>query len=1068
MAQITIDLDKARRQATDTLPPEQLLQIDALHEVLNRLCQIGQEHDADESSQPDKPEALSVHARRRHDAILVDAPRGGGKTTFLAGLLSALESANTDVLKYATPRALDPRYQDADFSNNDRVKALQKLYSLGLIDPTTVEETQNIMVMIIDRVHRAVLHGAQFSSKSGEYDAYERALRDLARAVWVLPGVRPDHIRDAAWTDPDFVLDEGLETANAMGSFEGNFHTFLQKACNVLGVNAFVLAIDDVDTWFERGWPVLEALRKYLTTPKLRLILSGDMRLFTLLVRSQQWRQMGPELLKNESWIHANIQDRANDPNGHPDHADPDSYNRTRSRMVPIVRTINVLQDQYLNKVLPPAGRVRLQGLHELAHVHTIVVQATDRVDTKRSIKLRDATDRYIEHILAFKGPGRLKRVRTVLHEAAFRTVLHILSGAGDAVFDEAAENEREDAKNGKNEGQSGKREPTQPDFLAMTDEERYFRRLRAVRALVNANWSEIQNLDFSPEVLLDNHDIIELMVSLVQWFTENQIWVGFSRLFPDHRHVNTNLAVTAVNACVVHGFCEQPRGIVEYWLKIAAPANLIESWNLNNENVENLIDQTKLRTHEDAVITASRLGAWVQQKSLDADQAYCISLHSIPLSMLRGETVQKYIHDIYGINWSQWKALISDIRENCERQSNKIKWPRSVNHVDKIRNIMEVVNKRRKNGIFAYAICLHDDEVSIYEKISGFTEPRRPTGLVKELRGRSEHLAAMAAAYGTASGDADEKLFISFSRIVGSMSLFFDVSTEVPDGDISAMDELLRWRLRQIEASRRVGVPYTGGTVGPIREVPRGPAGPQVPPEASGLTPDVTELRGQPNVLAKALRCWLQATAVDRRDTTTPITLARIWERAAYMTSTGPLRGRDSDAVCVGDHLHEQIVNLLHAALVAIRDPNEVETPLSMRNDPEFFVDAARHYLYEDDKFNGRDSSEKVFFDRFLTFPLWGFFLRPYKLEDWSEFKPFHNITEIEQAKRMTKVYELYLERARARYGDAFKQATRMQLKDLFTTRFTARGLTEYDRRRPVAVVPNLYDVLNMVLVDT
>ncbi|MCD8079453.1 MAG: hypothetical protein LUF04_03295 [Bacteroides sp.] len=58
------------------------------------------------------------------------------------------------------------------------------------------------------------------------------------------------------------------------------------------------MAFDDVDTDFAKGWPVMETIRKYLTSPQLITILSGDINLYTLLIRKKQWENFGKPLLK--------------------------------------------------------------------------------------------------------------------------------------------------------------------------------------------------------------------------------------------------------------------------------------------------------------------------------------------------------------------------------------------------------------------------------------------------------------------------------------------------------------------------------------------------------------------------------------------------------------------------------------------------------------------------------------------------------------------------------------------------------------------------------------------------
>ncbi|MBF0476980.1 MAG: hypothetical protein HQK59_14345, partial [Deltaproteobacteria bacterium] len=54
---------------------------------------------------------------------------------------------------------------------------------------------------------------------------------------------------------------------------------------NQSDLKALVVMIDDVDTAFQRGWKVLETIRKYMGTPELIVILSGDLELYDMVIR---------------------------------------------------------------------------------------------------------------------------------------------------------------------------------------------------------------------------------------------------------------------------------------------------------------------------------------------------------------------------------------------------------------------------------------------------------------------------------------------------------------------------------------------------------------------------------------------------------------------------------------------------------------------------------------------------------------------------------------------------------------------------------------------------------------
>ncbi|MDQ9533230.1 hypothetical protein RF073_20100, partial [Serratia marcescens] len=64
---------------------------------------------------------------------------------------------------------------------------------------------------------------------------------------------------------------------------------------------AFVLAFDDVDTNFQHGRTILETMRKYLTSPQLVLLISGDLDLYGRLVRRNIYDTFGKNVMEYDS-----------------------------------------------------------------------------------------------------------------------------------------------------------------------------------------------------------------------------------------------------------------------------------------------------------------------------------------------------------------------------------------------------------------------------------------------------------------------------------------------------------------------------------------------------------------------------------------------------------------------------------------------------------------------------------------------------------------------------------------------------------------------------------------------
>ena len=215
---------------------------------------------------------------RVHNTISVFGDRGTGKTSFIRSLFDEIEK---------------------------RYKEKEDVVILGLIDPTLMEEKAHIFLLIIslinDRVKKVIEEGT--CEPGGE--AYKQRMdwdacvKKLAKGLPSLDKVGNDY-NNSSWQDDEFIMQKGLDDIMAAYQLEENFHKMVDMALKILGKKAFVVAFDDIDINMEKGWRVLETIRKYLTTPKIISLLSGNMYLYNLNVRGQQWEQFGTRLLSKE------------------------------------------------------------------------------------------------------------------------------------------------------------------------------------------------------------------------------------------------------------------------------------------------------------------------------------------------------------------------------------------------------------------------------------------------------------------------------------------------------------------------------------------------------------------------------------------------------------------------------------------------------------------------------------------------------------------------------------------------------------------------------------------------
>lgn len=254
--------------------------------------------------------------RRCNNAISIFGERGVGKTSFLMSLcnhLKTVKEVDGENLKYGD------------------------IYLLPTIDPTLIEEKGHIFLLIISLLDKAVMNCLREGNTNCDVDACERSWSTKkALLAKGLPSLKLDGMtyHEPQWNEDEYVMNRGLESVTAAFELEKNFHKLVHLALNILGKKTFVLMFDDIDVDFKRGWDLLETARKFLTTPQMILIISGNMKLFSKNVRKQQWHNLGKELLINEK-----------DEKGAHEY-----YNQL----------VNEIEGQYLLKILNSENRVYL------------------------------------------------------------------------------------------------------------------------------------------------------------------------------------------------------------------------------------------------------------------------------------------------------------------------------------------------------------------------------------------------------------------------------------------------------------------------------------------------------------------------------------------------------------------------------------------------------------------------------------------------------------------------------------------------------------------------------------
>ncbi len=254
----------------------------------------------------------------QHNSLSVLGARGMGKTSFMLSLQSYIIKENDEI-------------------NN-------QIIWLPHLDPTRMEENETFLVTVVANILKKIRTDYQ---KGDLNQDIQDKLRSLSHDFAVLA---PQQVHQDQWKDlvgdPDSFAYEVLNKAHSGLSLARSFHEFLRVCLKLCGDDklAFIQPIDDVDSAIGQGWPILETVRKYLATPYMITILSGDIDLYDTLIKKQQFDKI-KHLLASED-------------------------------MREIKKQVGQLTEQYLSKVMPFHLRVRLMPL-----THRIMERAIHDTD---------------------------------------------------------------------------------------------------------------------------------------------------------------------------------------------------------------------------------------------------------------------------------------------------------------------------------------------------------------------------------------------------------------------------------------------------------------------------------------------------------------------------------------------------------------------------------------------------------------------------------------------------------------------------------------------------------------
>ncbi|MBF0495943.1 MAG: hypothetical protein HQK58_05120 [Deltaproteobacteria bacterium] len=218
----------------------------------------------------------------QHNCIGVFGPRGVGKTSFM--------------------KSIEGYLRELENKEGSKCKNLSsKLHFLDPIDPSMLEDTEYFLITLISLICQEVEKAAceqtscchqsrDVGSRQDHLLSWNKSLSKLAQHLVALsPNAYGKFIEDTI-VNPEIFAQDALMLGRSGKNLAKEFRKFVSASITLLvsfhpGLSALVVLIDDVDTAFQRGWKVLETVRKYLVTPKLIVIISGDLELYDMVIR---------------------------------------------------------------------------------------------------------------------------------------------------------------------------------------------------------------------------------------------------------------------------------------------------------------------------------------------------------------------------------------------------------------------------------------------------------------------------------------------------------------------------------------------------------------------------------------------------------------------------------------------------------------------------------------------------------------------------------------------------------------------------------------------------------------
>ena len=301
-------------------------------------------------------------------------PSGSGLTYFIDGTRGAGKST---FLRFALQQLANP----------------ERVHPLMYLDPSRIESSEIVLLHVLKQLRR-LAHASLGRNKVHEerMEKFRRLFQQLAGGLHLFVA-KDDVLKDL---DAELFLDYGLDRAADSQRLRTYLHQIIDLVCEMYKVSALVVAIDDADTKAEMAIKVLECIRKYLDTPRMVVLVTGDLEMYSLLVQNHFQRDFASE---------------------------DKGLNVDRRQQQ--TRMVEHLEDQYLLKLFPIQRRIQLKTLHTIVEKHSYTVSVPG---TEKPLPLKDAIDAVAGKGLRLRVPADKRIFREHVLKLPVRSVLQLLS----------------------------------------------------------------------------------------------------------------------------------------------------------------------------------------------------------------------------------------------------------------------------------------------------------------------------------------------------------------------------------------------------------------------------------------------------------------------------------------------------------------------------------------------------------------------------------------------------------------------------------------------------------------